>query len=270
VLRTGAPVSVVADRVGSFAALFAAGFGARDGQASTAAVVVDEFDVTAGDEDTPLPDTTDWAGAVMTGSPAYVGDNVPWMRFGIRLVRHLVAADIPFLGVCFGHQLLGVACGADVGPNPRGREMGTTLVTLDAAAEGDPLLTGLPTTFPAQVTHRDVIRAPGDQLTVLASAPHDPHHAVRAGPRQWGVQFHPEFDDAVMRQYLEVRGESFDAERGVGSAAARLASIGSTTTAASLLPRFATLAVRGASGPRLASTGASADAVRHIRGGPHA
>ena len=135
---------------------------------------------------------------------AFVGDGDPWMRWGEALLEHLLARDIPLLAVCFGHQLLGQALESDVGPNPRGREMGTIDVEHDAS-DDDPLLGGLPRRFEAQCTHRDVIRSAGRRLTVLGRAPHDPCHIVRAGPRAWGLQFHPEFDDVVMRLYLEAR-----------------------------------------------------------------
>ena len=35
----------------------------------------------------------------------------------------------------------------------------------------------------------------------------DPHHAFAVGAAAWGVQFHPEFDAAVMRAYLIARRE---------------------------------------------------------------
>ena len=241
VLRTGAPVPAVATALGSFRDHFARGLGV-DATDGAPPIALDELDVTAFDADAPLPSTASWDGAIMTGSPAYVGDDAPWMRWGARLLRHLLDADIPFLGVCFGHQLLGVACGADVGPNPRGREMGTVAVTLGGDAVDDELFAGLPMSFRAQVTHRDVVRAPGPRLRVLAAAPHDPHHAVRAGRRQWGVQFHPEFDDVTMRLYLDARGEAFDGDRGFGAAAARRAGVVETPTAAALLQRFARIA----------------------------
>ena len=39
--------------------------------------------------------------------------------------------------------------------------------------------------------------------TVLAHNSHDAHQALRYGPRQWSVQFHPEFTAHVMCAYLK-------------------------------------------------------------------
>jgi GMP synthase (glutamine-hydrolysing) len=241
VLRTRVPVDAVATRQGSFPSMFARGL-----RRAGADVDVVELDVTERAESDPLPDTGRWHGVVMTGSPAYVGDDAPWMRWTARLLRHLVDVDVPYLGVCFGHQMLGVALGADVGENPFGREMGTIDVTLTCDVADDPLLFALPRRFRAQVSHRDVVRAPGARLQVLARADHDPHHIVRAGRRQWGVQFHPEFDDETARLYLEARQQAFDDARGAGAAQARLAQVSSSPDAAGLLPAFAAIAVKEA------------------------
>jgi GMP synthase-like glutamine amidotransferase len=57
------------------------------------------------------------------------------------------------------------------------------------------------------------------------------------------VQFHPEFDDVTMRLYLEVRRDSMDAEHGVGASDARIANVTVTNQAASVLRRFAQVAI---------------------------
>lgn len=241
VLRTGQPVNRVHSDYGPFSRLFERGLNA-DAHVKAAAppVLVDELDVTTRAAGDPLPALTGYHGVIMTGSPAYVGDNEPWMRWSAGLLAHVLGRDLPLLCVCFGHQLLGQSLGGDVGPNPRGREMGTVVVEISPDAD-DPLLADLPRRFEAQCTHRDVIRGPSRTLKVVGHAAHDPHHVVRAAPRAWGLQFHPEFDDMVMRLYLEARREAFDEEHGAGSADARLARVRATPVAASILTRFAAL-----------------------------
>ncbi len=244
VLRTGQALSRVHAHCGPFYRLFMRTMNA--GEADPARrVAVDELDMTCREVDDELPALDRYHGAIMTGSPAFVGDNDPWMQWGQKLIRKIVDDDLPFLAVCFGHQLLGAAYGADVGVNPRGREMGTVDVALTdyATIVDDPLWSTLPRSFQAQVTHRDVILAPGPHLKVLGHAPHDGCHVVKAGPRQWGVQFHPEFDDVTMRLYLEVRRDSMDAEHGVGASDARIANVTVTNQAASVLRRFAQVAI---------------------------
>ncbi len=244
VLRTGQAVSRVHAHCGPFYRLFQRCL--NDGENDVVKrVAVDELDITCRDEDDDLPNFARYHAAIMTGSPAYVGDDEPWMRWGIRLIKKLVAEDaMPFLAVCFGHQLMGQAYGGDVGPNPRGREMGTIDVSLTnhGVVIDDPLWSSMPRSFQAQCTHRDVIRAPGDHLVVLGKAAHDDNHVVKAGRRQWGVQFHPEFDDVTMRLYLETRRQVLDKELGVSACDTRIANVTVTNQAASLLKRFAGMA----------------------------
>jgi GMP synthase (glutamine-hydrolysing) len=247
VLRTGQPLSRVHAHCGPFYRLFMRFM--NEGEADPRRrVAVDELDVTCRREGDPLPSLARYDAAIMTGSPAYVGDDEPWMRWGQRLIRHMVEIDLPFLGVCFGHQMVGRAFGATVGPNPRGREMGTVDVSITdhQAVIDDPLWSTAPRSFQAQVTHRDVILDPGPHLRVLGRADHDDFHIVKAGPRQWGVQFHPEFDDVTMRLYLETRRSAFDAERGPGASDARIAKVTTTAQSARLLRRFAGLALDNA------------------------
>ncbi len=243
VLRTGQAVSRVHAHCGPFYRLFQRTL--NDGEGNPLRkIAVDELDMTCRRADDDLPSLSRYHAAIMTGSPAYVGDDEPWMRWGQRLVRKLVDDDLPLLAVCFGHQLMGVTYGADVGRNPRGREMGTidVAMTNTAVIVDDPLWSTMPRSFQAQCTHRDVIRSPGNHLVVLGKAPHDNNHVVKAGRRQWGVQFHPEFDDVTMRLYLEVRREALDRELGASACDTRIANVTTTTQAAALVRRFAAIA----------------------------
>ena len=243
VLRTGQAVSRVHAHCGPFYRLFQRAL--NDGEGNPLLkIAVDELDMTCRRADDEMPVLARYHAAIMTGSPSYIGDDEPWMRWGVKLVRKLVDEDVPFLGVCFGHQLMGVAFGADVGKNPRGREMGTVDVAMTntAVIVADPLWSKMPRSFQAQCTHRDVIRSPGEHLVVLGKAPHDGNHVVKAGRRQWGVQFHPEFDDVIMRLYLEVRRAALDSELGPSACDTRISNVTVTSQAASLVRRFAAIA----------------------------
>jgi GMP synthase (glutamine-hydrolysing) len=235
VLRTGQAVNRVHAHCGPFYRLFERGLNA---DAPAERIAVDELDVTCRRPGDGMPSLARYHGAIMTGSPAFVGDGEAWMAWGEELLRFLLGRDLPLLCICFGHQLLGSSLGSEVGPNPTGREMGTIDVEIEPEPD-DVLLGALPRRFEAQCTHRDVIRGPGAKLKVLGRAPHDRHHVVRAGRRAWGLQFHPEFDDVIMRLYLEVRRDSLDDELGAGSCDRRIARVRPTPEAGSILTRFA-------------------------------
>lgn len=233
ILVTGGTLPAVSERRGDFARMFTEGL-----QAGAAEADIDVIDCTEHEEGDALPAIASYAGVVMTGSAAMVGEDAGWMRWSVRAIEQCLADDVPFLGVCFGHQMLGVALGADVGPNTHGREMGSVHVTVTPDPD-DPLLTQLPEHLTAQVTHVDVIRSPGTRLQVKGTAPHDPNHIVRANAVTWGVQFHPEIDPESIRTYIDARRHLLDSEHGAGAADERLQQVAPSDAAATLLGKFA-------------------------------
>lgn len=233
-LQTGDAVPAVEKKRGGFFSLFEAGL------CTSSAVVLQKMDLRFHTEHDPMPQLDAYDGVVMTGSPAMVAENTTWMRYGVRVIQNILAREQPFLGVCFGHQLLGVATGSEVGPNPLGRTMGTIGVTLETETHS-PMWRDMPKRFLAQVSHVDVIRKPSATLAVLGRAAHDGAHVVQANEVAWGVQFHPEFDVEVMRQYLDARRGVLDDECGPGTTAKRLADVRPAPFSTGLLARFSAL-----------------------------
>jgi len=164
----------------------------------------------------PSPDAC--GGVIVTGSHAMVTDNLAWSLGMESWIPLLVEAAVPFLGICYGHQLLGRAMGGEVGYHPLGREIGTVAIMLAAEAVHDPLFNALPDRFAAHATHaQSVLTLPPGAVT-LASSLHDPVHAFRVGSAAWGVQFHPEYSAAVMQAYISAQGESLrQSGRSVGN-----------------------------------------------------
>jgi GMP synthase (glutamine-hydrolysing) len=239
VIKTGETLPPIRARHGDFEAWIARGLGRA----------LDELHVAAVHEGEPLPPIESLGGVVITGSPAMVSERADWSERSARWLAEVVERDaLPVLGLCYGHQLLAHGLGGEVGPNPRGREMGTLEVRfadLEGRDEGHgrgecdsgfgPLFE--PGAFLAHFTHVESVLVPPSRARVLASTALDPHSAIAFGPRQWGVQFHPEFDLEVMRGYLEARREvlleeSFDPD-------AMLRATRETPEMGALLERFA-------------------------------
>jgi len=193
------------------------------------------------DEGDELPSPRATGGVVVTGSSAMVSHREAWAERTAGWLRTVVEAGVSVLGICFGHQLLAHALGGRVGPNPRGREIGTVGVALAAGAADDPLLGGLPDRIEVHATHMECVLElpPGAEL--LASSALDPHNAFRLpGRAAWGVQFHPEFSAAVIRGYIEARRDDLQAE-GLDPDGL-LAAVRETPWGGDILARFAQLA----------------------------
>lgn len=150
-----------------------------------------------------LPSPEAFGGVLLTGSPASVRDELPWMaELGRWAVK--AAESVHVLGVCLGHQLIGEALGGWVAPNPLGGEMGTTQVELSAAGREDPLFEGLPPVLTVQQTHKDVLLRP-PAAERLGSNANTVWQSFRRG-RIRCVQFHPELPPGALRGLLRVRG----------------------------------------------------------------
>jgi GMP synthase (glutamine-hydrolysing) len=121
--------------------------------------------------------------------------------------------------------------------------MGTVRVDLGEAVRArDPLLGRLPKIASVQATHVESVLCVPEAATRLGFNAADDNHALRYGPRAWGVQFHPEFDADVMRVYLEQRS---DVLRSEGFDPARMArTIRDSSEGSALLRRFGEI-VRG-------------------------
>ena len=193
---------------------------------------------------TAWPQPGQIAGVVVTGSPAMVTDREPWSERTAAWLVSVVAARVPVLGICYGHQLLAHALGGEVARHPAGLEIGTVAVQRLAGAEGDALLGHLPARFGAQVVHEQTVRRLPPGAVALAANAHEPHHAFRVGPCAWGLQFHPEFSDAVMRDYVACFAPAL--QRAGMDVAALEQGVQATPESASLLARFAQLAAAAA------------------------
>jgi GMP synthase (glutamine-hydrolysing) len=187
-----------------------------------------------------LPAPGECGGVVMTGSHAMVTDRLPWMERLADWMRALLAAEVPYLGICFGHQLLAQALGGRVDYHPGGREIGTVAIDLAPEAAGDSLFASMPARFAAHAVHAQSVRELPAGAVLLAGNDYEPTHAFRIGARAWGVQFHPEFD--IERMALYVHHLAPDLRAAGRDPATILAGLAPTPEAAGLLPRFAHLA----------------------------
>lgn len=113
------------------------------------------------------------------------------------LIHALVVARTPYLGICLGGQLLAAALGAEV-ISHRWEELGTLDVALTKEGKADRLFRGIPERFSTFQWHHDSFDIPSGGI-LLASSTACPHQAFRVGENAWGLQFHPEVTEDIIR-----------------------------------------------------------------------
>ncbi len=137
---------------------------------------------------------------------AYDGDTYGWLADVMRLVRAAVEDATPVLGICLGHQLVAVALGGEVGVNPHGQQIGVLDVGWTGAAAGDPLLGDLAARgphLPAVQWNNDVVTRLPEGAVDLAHTGAGEVQAVRFAPTVWGVQWHPEAGEEIIRPWAD-------------------------------------------------------------------
>jgi len=142
------------------------------------------------------------SGVIVTGSSGAVFEEKPWIPPLLNFLRAAHGGGAAILGVCFGHHALAASLGGEVQWNVRGREMGTIPIYLTAEGKRSPLFRGFTSGDPAHLSHRThVVRLPAGAVR-LAYNQMTPTQAFHIG-RSFGVQPHPEFTPAVLRQLTE-------------------------------------------------------------------
>ena len=200
ILVTGDPVPLTLEKRGDFARLLRESVGS----AWAASWVVVDCRV-----ERQLPAPAELAGLIVSGSPASVLDAEPWVLHGQTYLKAIVAAGVPVLGVCFGHQMLAQALGGRVERNPRGREMGTVELSMQS---DDPVVHDAQRPYQVNMSHVDSVVKPPPGAQVLGRTERDPHAALRFAENAWGVQFHPEFDREIVGHYAHARAASLRQE----------------------------------------------------------
>lgn len=161
-----------------------------------------EFDVTQG----TLPDTFAFDAAVVTGSRASVYWDEPWIVPLKRWVDEAIGHEIPFLGICYGHQLLADVLGGTV-EGMDDYELGYRRVT----HQGGTLFDGIDEEFLVFTTHSDAVTDLPPDATLTAENDRGIHGFEVE--HVFGVQFHPEYDMGTARRVTDGKREHLPDER---------------------------------------------------------
>jgi GMP synthase-like glutamine amidotransferase len=125
----------------------------------------------------------------------------PWLIAEKAAIREAVDRDMPFVGICLGHQLLADALGGTVAPAAC-PEVGVFEIARTPAGEQRAWLDGLPQRARVLQWHAAEVTQPPAGAEVLASSLDCPVQAIAVGDRALGLQFHVEVDQRTLAGWL--------------------------------------------------------------------
>ena len=189
ILETGRPPAALVERFGDYPAMLAHMLGDE--------FTFDRFDVAAGD----LPaDPSAYDAYLVTGSPAGVYDELPWIEPLEEFLR--AARDQKLVGVCFGHQIMAQAFGGKVEKSNKGWGIGLQRYDIERV---EPWMDEV-ATIAIPASHQDQVVEQPPNTEVVASSPFAPFAALAWTDRPaMSVQFHPEFEPAYAKALIEAR-----------------------------------------------------------------
>lgn len=140
-------------------------------------------------------------GWIITGSRFGVYEDHPWIAPLEDLVRAIVAARVPLVGICFGHQLVAQALGGRVERFAGGWSVGAVAYETGAGGQ-DRLL----------AWHRDQVVVPPEGARTIATTPSCRHAGLAYGDHALTLQPHPEFTPEFLRALIAARRDQLPPE----------------------------------------------------------
>jgi GMP synthase-like glutamine amidotransferase len=158
----------------------------------------------------PLPRLDDLTHIVLLGGPmnVYEEDRYPFLREEDLFIKEAIQRGKSILGICLGAQLIAKALGANVFKAPV-KEIGWYDVSLTRIGSIDPLFSKLPKTFSVFQWHEDTFEIPHSAI-LIATSSLIPYQAFRYGDNAYGLQFHLEVTQEMIRRWMETYEEEFE------------------------------------------------------------
>jgi GMP synthase-like glutamine amidotransferase len=161
-------------------------------------------DVTA---NAPLGKPQDMDGWLITGSRHGAYEDLPWIEPLKQFIREIIAAEVPLVGICFGHQIMADALGGRNVKSDKGWGLGVH--EYQTTLRPGWLPEGFADGWSAIAIHQDqVVDLPPD-ATVLARSPFCEYAALAYGdpehPKAISVQPHPEYTPDLLNRMIDAR-----------------------------------------------------------------
>jgi GMP synthase (glutamine-hydrolysing) len=156
------------------------------------------------------PEPDDVAGYLVMGGAMNVDqiNSHPYLAEERGLLRRVIEAGIPVMGVCLGAQLMARAVDQPVTRAPR-RKCGFFPVYPTEAGARDPVVSAFAAGDIEFHWNEDTFELPAG-ATLLASGKDGTIDAYRIGERAWGIAFHPEVEGPELDGWIDAAGSRLE------------------------------------------------------------
>lgn len=144
-------------------------------------------------------DLSQFDGVMISGSPASVHDDAPWVARLEGLIRQIVDQGLPVFGACFGHQVIAKALGGTVGYNPGGWVMGRVETKVTDPA---PWMADTPKVLNLYGAHKEQVTQMPKDARILTQTDGCEVGGFAIGNQVYTTQYHPEISPEFMADLL--------------------------------------------------------------------
>lgn len=151
---------------------------------------------------------------ISLGGPMGVYEDAvfPFIKDEISLMEKALRDGLPMLGICLGSQLLAKAAGARVYKGGT-KEIGWYGLKLTDEGAGDKIFLGMPKEMTVFQWHGDTFDVPEGAVN-LASSDAFPNQLIKVGSNAYGIQFHLEVTQEMVRDWITVNSAELKALEG--------------------------------------------------------
>jgi GMP synthase (glutamine-hydrolysing) len=154
-----------------------------------------------------LPVSTEPYSLIMImGGPMSANDeeDYPFLKKELPFIRRILKLGKPVIGVCLGAQLMAKSLGAKVYHGPH-KEIGWYFLNQTPAGKTDPLFSLLDPCFLVFQWHGETFDLPSGTICLAGNEAY-PFQAFRFGPWAYGLQFHFELTEAMIKTWVSQWG----------------------------------------------------------------
>ncbi len=160
----------------------------------------------------PTPQACDaW---ITTGSRYSVNDDNEWTRRFEDFVIKAFELKIPFVGICYGMQMMAKALGGKVEFAKKGWGVGVATTQIDAgmSAKHASWMRNAPEDLNLVVSHQEQVTELPADAEHIAGSDFCPNGIFLMGPTMLGIQGHPEFTPEYSRSLMNARRNIIDSQ----------------------------------------------------------